>query len=139
MKILGLLLTLPMLVFSLATTTVSFAASCAVDVAPETWATKLSADEQVQKAYLVALKKCLSGDGRNQAAIDTLAVTSLSELDKLPTDKQLRAIRLVMKALEINAKAGYASSQHNYAVLFNAPPGSLLSKLVKQDQMKFGN
>lgn len=43
-----------------------------------------------------------------------------------------------MQTLEINARAGYASSQHNYAMLFNEQPGSLLTKLIKQDQMKFG-
>lgn len=127
-----------LIVFSLATGTEVFAAQCAVDVSSETWAFKLHANKQQQAEYLAALKPCISNDVKAQAAVDTLAITSLSDLDELPTDQQSKVADFVIQTLEINARAGYASSQHNYAMLFNERPGSLLTKLIKQDQMTFG-
>ncbi len=114
------------------------AAPCSTTVAGRTWIKQVTADKRTQAAYLKDLKVCVAEDAKNQNAVDSLAVGSLQVMHKLPADYQRGAANFIMQALQLNAEAGFASSQHNLAALFNAPPRSLLSKLINQDQMKFG-
>jgi hypothetical protein len=120
---------------------VAYAASCPEQlVSRETWVSKWG-NPQADAEYVSKLKGCLSWDFLAQADLDTLAVSTLIIVEQSPalTDIQKRGvINFVAQVLEADATAGYSSSQHNYAVLFNAQPGSLVAKTIVQDQMTFG-
>ena len=113
--------------------------ACGIDITADTWLSIInSQDNDKENAYLQQLNNCAVNNPENQEMIDTLSVGIIQVLDRLPADKQTAFMHFSSEALKINANAGYASSQHNYAALFNAPPGSLLAKLIKQDQTTYG-
>lgn len=125
------------LTICLATCTPVFAAPCPERITADMWVNSFGGGQQAQRDFFAQLKACLPGDEKKQAAVDTFAVNSLSSLEELPKDDQKALADFVVQALLINARAGFSSSQHNYAALHNAPPGSLLQRLVPQDYAVF--
>lgn len=98
----SILILVPLLfVFVLATINEVFAAQCVADVSPETWIIKLNANKQQQAEYHAALKPCIANDVKTQAAVDTLAITSLSDLDELPADQQSNVADFVMQTTSV--------------------------------------
>lgn len=119
-------------------TSQALAVSCNELLSDNKWIKKLASSKEQQAAYLTKLNKYVKSDVKNQAKLDTLIVMSFPVLDKISPEKQAKIANFLVRAFELNASSGFASSQHNLATTFNAPPGSTEEKLVKQDQSKFG-
>lgn len=121
----------------LATATVLFAAPCPEHITADSWINNFAGDKQTQLDFFARLRTCLPGDEKKQEEVDKLAVNSLVSLESLPKEDQKSLVAFTLQALLINAKAGFPSSQHNYAALHNAEPDTLLQRLVAQNYSTF--
>lgn len=116
----------------------ALATGCPDSVSADHWQETLVADQKTRGALISTLNGCLRDDPDRQVFVDGWAVSSIPLLDELPDEKKAGAASFLERALRANADAGYPPSQHNYAALFNARPGSTLAALIKQDQKQFG-
>ena len=113
---------------------------CKVKNDPSAWVDALGTPFEAQRDYLVALKHCLDADPEMQAYTDEqwlMFYQGLEHDDSLTASQKEGMTRWLTLILMQNAAAGYASSQHNLAVTFNAPADSLLAKAMPQDMEKF--
>lgn len=110
---------------------------CPEHVTVEAWADALDTDRQLRNRFLVMLERCLPGNAAMQEEIDYLAVMSLEALEALPSEHHPALADLAVRTLRANAETGFASSQHNYAAVHNARPGSLVAQTVPQDYPTF--
>lgn len=86
-----------------------------------------------QQDFIKQLKKCLPGNVGLQEQVDSAIIGLLTvqkELSVLPRNLQKSFVDFNLSVLKINAEAGFASSQHNYAAVHNAEPGSLLFRII---------
>jgi hypothetical protein len=118
-----------------------FAGNCPNHLALDSWSRSFGGGENQQFALLKTLKACLPDNKKLQEDVDDVVTDSLMELEKKPgkfsMEAQKSLVDFNLKALLANAQAGLPASQHNYAALHNAQPGSLLQKLVPQDYALF--
>lgn len=113
-----------------------FAEPCPAYIPAETWSQALE-DRDAQGELVAQLKDCLAADKKLQQEIDDLAVDALDALATTPEKEQKPTAEFVTQVLQINAEAGFPASQHNYAAVHNAEPGTLLQRLVPQDYPTF--
>lgn len=115
----------------------AMAKPCEYDFTMENWLNSFDSSPAKQKAMLDMFSSCLANDPDAQERVDYLVVESLTLLQKLDKPIQKAFMDYNLKILLMNAQAGFASSQHNYASLHNANPASLEFKLVPQSQKTF--
>lgn len=113
------------------------ASPCSDPISPETWFKAFAAGRQAQDDFLSQLKQCLPDSQDTQEEIDYLAIESLDLLESIPAESQDSLADFIARALLANAEAGFAPSQHNYASIHNAAPGSLIQRAVPQDYATF--
>ena len=94
------------------------------------------------KAALEEVQACGAGDERYQEAVDTAAVYLMDVARQLrvPPASDLPQAHwdFISEILLINARAGYPSSQHNYAVIHNADPAdAMMGRHVEQNYDTF--
>lgn len=125
------------LLVGLSTSGALLASPCPDDISFETWAEAFKGGRQTQEDFLSLLRQCLPDSKETQEEIDYLAVESLDLLESVPAESQDSLVEFVVRALLINAEAGFPSSQHNYASVHNAAPGTLVQRMVPQDYATF--
>ena len=114
-----------------------FASPCPDHISAETWVDAFKAGQQTRADFLSQLRQCLPGSKETQEEIDYLAVEFLDALESIPDESQGPFAAFIALALLVNAEAGFAPSQHNYASIHNAAPGSLVQQTVPQDYATF--
>lgn len=113
------------------------ASPCPDKVSFETWVEAFKGGRRAQQDFMSQLKRCLPGSKDMQEGIDYLAVESLDALESIPAESHDSFADFIVQALLINAEAGFPSSQHNYASVHNAAPGSLVQRIVPQNYATF--
>lgn len=113
------------------------ASPCPDNVSFDTWVEAFNGGQQAQQDFMSQLKRCLPDSKDMQEGIDYLAVESLHALESIPAERQDSFAAFIVQALLINAETGFPSSQHNYASVHNAAPGSLVQRIVPQDYATF--
>lgn len=113
------------------------ASPCPGHISTAAWVEAFNGGRQAREDFLSQLKRCLPGSEERQAEIDYVAVESLNVLESIPAESQNSFADFIAQALLVNAEAGFASSQHNYAAIHNAAPGSVIQRTVPQDYATF--
>lgn len=113
------------------------ASPCPDKISFDAWVEAFNGGQQAQQDFLSQLKRCLPGSGGMQEDVDYLAVESLHALESIPAESQDSFADFIVQALLVNAEAGFPSSQHNYASVHNAAPGSAVQRAVPQDYATF--
>lgn len=113
------------------------AGPCPTHVTADNWPKVFDDGPKARRDFLSQLKTCLPGRPDMQQEVDDLAVDSLDTLGAMARDEQKPLADFAVQAFRIDAEAGFASSQHNYAAVHNARPGSLIQRLVPQDYPTF--
>ena len=91
--------------------------------------------EQEQTSYLKTVEDCLYESKTLQAVFDDFISTLLLSMQQNPS-LQEDLSDLTVKLLHLNAAAGFAPSQHNFAAIHNSDPNSQIS-IVPQDYPTF--
>jgi hypothetical protein len=89
--------------------------------------------------YFATVKACVANSAAYRSALDTAAVGFMVSYRLVRVAPSLRQAwrDFVAQILLINAEAGFASSQHNYAVLHNAAAGDPMRQYVEQSYQTF--
>lgn len=111
--------------------------ACPQKLTPSIFVKAFTADQKSQNAFIKQLKTCLPTNTTLQRQTDDFVVDSLAIVNRFPKKDQQLVVDFNLKVLKVNAEAGFASSQHNYAAVYNARPGSLLQKLIPQNYCTF--
>lgn len=124
-----------LIILCLVSTTAVSAKPCPETITMKTWVDEYAAGPKEQTAYLDQLRTCLKSAKNDHLseAIDNVIVDFIASLEGVPEPSRQSFVDFTMRGLLMNAEAGFASSQFNYAVLHNAEPGSLAQKLIPQD------
>lgn len=107
------------------------------DLSLHAWVGLADGAAESRTAYLTNLESCISKKPALGEQVDDAAVDGLEALDTVPKKSRERCAAFISEVLRVNAKAGYASSQHNLAVMHHAPSGSTLAKAFPQDPGRF--
>jgi hypothetical protein len=113
------------------------ASPCPDHISTEAWGDAFNGGRQAREDFLSQLRPCLPDSKERQEEIDYLAVESLNVLESVPAESQNSFADFIAQALLANAEVGFASSQHNYASIHNAAPGSVIQRTVPQDYATF--
>lgn len=113
------------------------AKKCAIELSVDNWLRSFDTDPHLQQPMLDRLASCLPQDPAARELVDYLATRSLDAADVLEEDARVSFVEYNVEVLHLNALAGHPSSQHNYAVVHNAEPGTLIYQIVPQDQKVF--
>jgi hypothetical protein len=110
--------------------------ACALDTVDlRKWAALMEKPRSEWKPILAEVEACAAGDARYQEAVDTTAI-NLMTLARFSTRPQ-GCWDFIAEALLISARAGYASAQHNFAVIHNAARKDPMRKYVEQNYETF--
>lgn len=131
------LLPILILIGTVLTSNTAIAYACPTQIDTEVLGMMADDNKNIQNMYLKELKTCLPHNADLQEQVDDTIIKALDEIDRFPEYRQAYYVNFFAEILKANAEAGYASSQHNYAGLYNAPPGSLLSKLIPQNYQTY--
>ena len=106
----------------------------------KTWINTVGSNAEAQDTFFTNLQTCLQTEGETyKYYIDTQAISYVIQVVEgggLDKSVERKFAPFLVKIIKSNAEAGFAPSQHNYAVFQNNSQ-SVMAEYVKQDYAEF--